>query len=166
VRAPPYHAFVEVVAKTCGRVVLLNDQDQVLLLLYQDLLTGRLVWSTPGGAVQNSESRIQAAERELREETGIVTPLGPEVWRRTAKFRWNGQVYRASESFFLARVARAVITTAQMEMHEAAQFVEDRWWNPCETTGSRRAFAPRDIGQLTLDLVAGNIPAEPIRIGL
>ena len=51
-------------------VVILMDQ-RVLLVLRDDFN----VWALPGGGVDPNESLVQAAMREVREETGLVVTL-------------------------------------------------------------------------------------------
>ena len=51
-------------------VVILMEQ-RVLLILRDDFS----VWALPGGGVDPGESLVQAAMREVREETGLVVVL-------------------------------------------------------------------------------------------
>ena len=55
-------------------LVLIHTQDQVLLLQRQDNTD---FWQSVTGSLEVGETRMQAAERELAEETGIV--LGENV---------------------------------------------------------------------------------------
>jgi 8-oxo-dGTP diphosphatase len=50
------------------RVLLLNDQNEVLLVRSW---LGHQRWTLPGGGIRRSESPRQAAIREVEEETGI-----------------------------------------------------------------------------------------------
>lgn len=88
---------------SCG-VVLLNEFDEVLLAH----ATEQSHWDIPKGGPEPQESDLQAALRELREETGVVLSsqelqeLGEFSYRRDKKL-----------SLFLARVVKSRIDPAQ-----------------------------------------------------
>jgi 8-oxo-dGTP diphosphatase len=61
-----------------GVSVAVRRGDQVLLVLRaRPPLAG--LWSLPGGLVETGETLIEAAKRELREETGIAVAIGGAV---------------------------------------------------------------------------------------
>ena len=56
-----------------ARVVVIDDDGHVLLCRIDDPHDDKLpVWITPGGGVEGGETIVQAAVRELLEETGHV----------------------------------------------------------------------------------------------
>ena len=62
----------EPIRRTTARVLPVNVEGEVLLLQDQDPAhPGVLRWISIGGAVDDGESLVEAALRELREETGI-----------------------------------------------------------------------------------------------
>lgn len=102
--------------RTSARVVLLDEGGAVLLFCGSDPARPDASdgpaprwWFTVGGAVQPGETLIEAAVRELSEETGLraspIEMIGP-VWRRDAVIDFNGSVIRSEEMFFVHRTGR------------------------------------------------------------
>jgi len=52
-------------------VIVFRDDSPRSYLLMRSALTRRPVWEFPKGAVEDGESELEAATRELREETGL-----------------------------------------------------------------------------------------------
>src|SRR5687768_4561837 len=52
-------------------VIVFRDNSPRSYLLMRSALTRRPVWEFPKGALEEGENEVQAAERELREETGL-----------------------------------------------------------------------------------------------
>lgn len=81
-----------IIERSAVRLVVLDIRDRVLLFHtrdpdHPDLGTW---WELPGGGIDPGETYVDAAIRELREETGILADrsrLGPPTWRRRASFR-------------------------------------------------------------------------------
>ena len=71
------------------RALIVDPDDYVLLVRFDwDGLepTGGF-WAIPGGGIEAGESRLEAIQRELREEVGmVVDSLSPELWTKTALF--------------------------------------------------------------------------------
>ena len=56
-----------------GVVVFREEGDERVYLLLRSRLTRSPMWEFPKGGVEEGETERQAAERELREETGLAT---------------------------------------------------------------------------------------------
>ena len=69
--------------RLAARVILLDPDDRVLLMRYDDGPPNGSHWTTPGGGLNEAEDYRAAALRELAEETGWSDiPLLGEVTRR------------------------------------------------------------------------------------
>jgi ADP-ribose pyrophosphatase YjhB (NUDIX family) len=55
------------------RVIVVNESGKILLV--KNVLSLRNEWTLPGGGVARGESYAETAQRELREETGILASL-------------------------------------------------------------------------------------------
>ncbi len=63
------HEYPESPQSAVGAIVIRDDE---VLLVKRTNPPGRGLWSIPGGCVELGETLQEAAEREIREETGVV----------------------------------------------------------------------------------------------
>src|SRR5208282_3667655 len=114
--------------------ILLDPDDRVLLMRYDDAPPNGRHWSTPGGGLDAGEDYPAAALRELAEETGWsdVRLIG-EVLRRSFEMEYGGRVVRQHERLYLARTDRAGRAIRGVEaMHAADGIAAWRWWTLAE----------------------------------
>jgi ADP-ribose pyrophosphatase YjhB (NUDIX family) len=149
------------------RAVIVDPEDRILLVRFD--FSGRSVWATPGGGIQDGETDEDALRRELHEEAGLQGfELGPLVWTRThhvplAGGRWDGQ----SESYYLVRTdAFEPAPLLSREELRAEAIAEIRWWTLEELEATEETFAPRRLPALVRSLVEDGPPAEPLDVGI
>jgi 8-oxo-dGTP diphosphatase len=86
------------------RIVCVDGAGRILLLRWRDPVGERVFWEPPGGGVDEGEAPLQAARRELYEETGLPgSPVQDVSVPVERDFYWRGKHYRKIEPFYLAR---------------------------------------------------------------
>ena len=144
-----------------ARVVLLDRTGAVLLFCGSDpaLPDGSegpapRWWFTVGGATQQGETLVEAAVRELEEETGLqVDPadmFGP-MWRRNAVIDFNGSVIRSEEMFFVHRTDRFEPSEAGRTELERGYIHGHRWCDETmisELVDTGETVYPLQLGEL------------------
>jgi ADP-ribose pyrophosphatase YjhB (NUDIX family) len=145
-----------------ARVVLLDPADRILLM------KGRLpglprpgAWFTVGGGVEAGETYLEAAAREIREETGIVDfSLGPVIWLREGVLNLPEPML-LTEQYVVARCEGAEPDRTGWNAFERELIDDIRWWTLQELiTTSERVFPP-GLARLLPDVLAGAYPAAP-----
>ncbi|HEU5417503.1 MAG TPA: NUDIX domain-containing protein [Streptosporangiaceae bacterium] len=145
-----------------GRVLVLDPRERILLLQgFDPAAPGYRFWFTIGGGAEPGESLAQAAARELREESGIraePAALGQPVWRRTARFSYDGQPYRQQEEYYLLRTGPVEVTLDGLEDGERATVTAHRWWAIGELISSGEPFVPPELPAILASLNGGEPP--------
>eukprot|EP00743_Colponemidia_sp_Colp-15_P007470 GILK01008074.1.p1 GENE.GILK01008074.1~~GILK01008074.1.p1 ORF type:complete len:274 (-),score=46.43 GILK01008074.1:241-1062(-) len=108
--------------------VVINDRNEILLVqeVYADR-PGR--WKIPGGLADTGESIVEAAKREVLEETGIETEFVSVIaFREKPKYLWD-----RSDLYFVIRLRPLThdITVEEREIQSARWIpLEEYWSNP------------------------------------
>lgn len=146
-----------------ARVLLLDRADRILLL------KGRLPgapkgpgsWFTVGGGVEAGETFVQAAAREIREETGIADAvLGPVVWVREGVMRMPEPML-FKECYIVARCKGAEPTREGWNALERDLIDDIRWWTLGELVMTTEQVFPPGLARRLPPILAGQFPAEP-----
>ena len=133
--------------RKAARVILLDPDDRVLLMRYDDGPPNGRHWSTPGGGLNDGEDYPAAALRELEEETGWGdVPLLGEVLRRSFDMEYGDRTVRQRERLYLARTDQACRTIRGVEaMHAADGIAAWRWWTLDELDATEEHIWPSDL---------------------
>ncbi|QYX77269.1 NUDIX hydrolase [Streptomyces akebiae] len=150
-----------------ARVILLDPQERILLLHgHEPDDPADDWWFTPGGGVEGTETREEAALRELVEETGITdVELGPVLWRRMCSFPFAGRRWDQDEWYYLARtpethqVAPVAAGLTELERRSVAGA---RWWTCGELARTHETVYPTRLAELLRTLLDEGPPARPV----
>jgi 8-oxo-dGTP pyrophosphatase MutT (NUDIX family) len=142
----------ELLPRRAARVLLVDDEERVLMFHgYDPARPDHAYWFTPGGGLDQGESSVDGAARELAEETGLRrTPdsLGEPVWRETTEFPFDGAWYRQEQDFYLVRVPSWEVDTAGFDDVERGSIDGFRWWGVGELEATPERFYPATLPDL------------------
>jgi len=132
-----------------ARVILCKPSSEIFLLkTHFDPEVGLPPrWITPGGGIDEGETVIQAAMRELAEETGLeVSPeaLGELIWVTEGRWDWaDGRNHHTYvDHFYLLQIQDFALDISGWTADEHRDVVEHRWWSLDDLKQSGESVSP------------------------
>ena len=89
---------------SAGGIVFRKQGKDLLWLLIKP--NGNIQWRLPKGKINNSESSVAAAKREVREETGVETEVLDKIGEEKYFFTENKQKIFKTVVFYLMKYAK------------------------------------------------------------
>ncbi|WP_346845960.1 NUDIX hydrolase [uncultured Rothia sp.] len=142
-RAPKKRAFMPVSAlptveevSAGGVIVDFNDPKLPVAIIARVNRGGRLEWCLPKGHPENDETKVQAAIREIEEETGIMGDMLTSLGSIDYWFTVSGRRVHKTVHHFLLSAIGGYLTTEKDPDHEAV----DVAWVNIDDLGRRLSF--------------------------
>lgn len=157
-----------------ARLILLNPENEVLLMNIKSKDVSdpnkpieKPFWVTIGGKIEMGESLLEAAAREVAEETGHTnTIIGPSIWHGKVVLNWKGVLTELQETFVVAHTDKYEIARDGLSQEEQEVVQKYKWWSVAELQCTDDIIIPRDLPQLLSNIIAGNYPDDVLQIDL
>ena len=158
------------------RIILINPQNKILLLQAHHEPAPNLddrykepYWFTPGGRYEDGESELEAAKRELYEETGLQNDdvtFGPVVWTGEIDLVIYDQPTHLKNKFIVAHTTKSEITFENFTEEEKTVIKNHRWFSLDDILTSSETIYPEILHEILPPILAGKYPDTPLKISL
>jgi 8-oxo-dGTP pyrophosphatase MutT (NUDIX family) len=146
------------VVDDAGRMLLFSDSDPGI--------PGRRWWITPGGGVEPGESDLEAAVREVGEETGLSIEAGDlrgPLALRHVVHGYSDVVVEQDEVFFGVTTGSFDVDISGHTEEERLTMTEYRWWVRAELATTTESVWPAALLELW-DRIDADAP--PVDLGM
>ncbi len=114
-------------------------------------------WITPGGGVDDHETHVEGAIRELFEETGLrVADVGEPVWSVSGESRFSdGHVQTTYAEFFAVHTQSFEPVDHNWMPDEFSDIHDVRWWQLDDLRVTEEPFGPLNLVDLASGVLTG-----------
>ena len=158
------------------KIVLLNDANELLLMCMDDPAIRSIgvaysgpFWTLIGGEIESDETIRDAAEREVREETGLTpedVEFGPQVWFGELDLILYGEPTHIRQEFLVARTRRRNVSLANLTEAEKKVVKQLSWFSLDRLINGGEVVHPVRLPEYLPDVIARKYPKEPFEINL
>ena len=147
---------------TGGVRVILPDEDGKILMVHQ-CHPERDIWLAPGGGTEDGELSVEAAVREVREETGLEIHVERMLWH-VEQIKDNGE--QRFVDFFLGKVTGGTLGLgSDPEFSEEDQVMTElRYMTIEEMAGMDNVYPEFLADELKRLRVPGSTIKDPYRV--
>ncbi|AMM20782.1 DNA mismatch repair protein MutT [Frondihabitans sp. PAMC 28766] len=134
-----------VILRATSRLIVVDDDRRILLMLTKAPDTKAPArWITPGGGVDPGETHVQAAIRELHEETGqTISDPGPVVYVEDFEVPWDSADHTHGHAeFYVVHLPHFEIVEDDWTDDERIDILESRWWSLAELESTDEPLEP------------------------
>jgi 8-oxo-dGTP pyrophosphatase MutT (NUDIX family) len=117
------------------RVICFDADGRILLMHWADPVSGGRLWEPPGGGIDPGETPLQAARRELAEETGLdPAAIGSRHLTVQRDTIWKGTHFVGPEQFFTASfpTSRPPVVREGLLPYEQSELLTHAWIAPAD----------------------------------
>lgn len=141
--------------RQCSRLMILDEKGKLLLFQYKDEHSPDPFWATAGGELKPGETYLEAAQRELYEETGLENEIGGLVLEREDVFAVARSVPAVwQESYFLVNCSSECKVFAAAWTEEEKSTIQNwKWWSHEEMQSNADVFKPECLPTLLRDIL-------------
>jgi 8-oxo-dGTP pyrophosphatase MutT (NUDIX family) len=158
------------------KIILLNEQNELLLMSAKNSkirsINGKVnekFWFLVGGKIEEGETLLSAAIREVFEETGIQkgeVEFGPVVWHGEFDLILDEVRTHLIQSFIVARTKQQKVFLAQPTAWEREVIDEISWFSLEKIKNSKDPIYPILLPKYLPDILLCKYPQNPIEIDL
>jgi 8-oxo-dGTP diphosphatase len=129
--------------------MLFEEAGEVLLIRFVvPRVDGEFVfWALPGGEIEVSETEVEAAVREVREELGLELAMTGPVYCDKNQFLHQGEMQNNTDFIFRAKCRRDEPRLIGVTADEREIMREIRWWSGEEIAESLERIFPVNLAE-------------------